>query len=472
MNKTFKIIYSFLISTALLFSVVFKLNAEPSKDFIKSKDTKFYDSSENEYYIKSVGIGNNVWSNSLNGYDINDHNEETYKRIHDLGFNAVRYLFRYSWFEEKDSNGEPVIFKRFDRDIAWAKKYNIKIYFNMHYAPTNNLGFHGYSLWRVNDNKNNKDNRYKVSKMWEEIAKRYANEDTVLGWGLLNEPVQYYQEGKTLDEMLQPWVNTAKMFRDSIRKYDSNHILFVEPSLSLNKDGEYVRYIEDKYVLTRCVAQLYNQVFKDDNNYCFEYHCYNPWNFTSKGIDGNNFEPLTEDSLSSRYTYMKSVTDYIKSKNSTPFLGEFGASSQTMPSFGYEGDLTGIDFVSTTLDFCEQENLSFNYHQHRGLFGLYTKNYEMLDNIDLYNVFKNRLSTLYEEKGVESETPGNNSNIAENKFTEETNESVSSSRELPKTSGFNKSNLTEIVILTVTIILLITLLKNKDYIIKYINRRL
>lgn len=479
MNKTFRIVCSFLISMTLLFSVVFKLNAEPSKDFIKSKDTKFYDSNDKEYHIKSIGLGNGVWTSKDNGWQSYDHNEDTYKEIHDLGFNAVRYYFRYSWFEEKGSNGEPAIFERFDRDIAWAKKYGIKIYFNMHYAPTNDFGFHGYSLWKLNDNKTNTENRAKVVAMWEALAKRYANEDTVLGWGLMNEPIPYYQENKTVKEMIQPWINTAKMFKDAIRKYDTNHIIFAELSPSVNKDGKYTGDIDGVSVMNECMNQLKYQVFGNDNNYCFEFHCYTPWNFSSYGIDGS-FEPLTEDGLKLRDNYMKNLSWKIKRLNVTPFLGEFGVSRNTFASQGYKEELNGSSFVNETLDFCETSNVSFNYHQYRdNIFGLHSTSYKTMDNPDLYNVFKTRLAELYVEKEaeeteeVESKTPDNEVNVSEdntvkeneidNKPNTDTDTSTTVSSELPKTSGFNKNIYFEIGILAVIITALVILNKSKSY---------
>jgi len=45
--------------------------------------------------------------------------------------------------------------------------------------------------------------------------------------------------------MLQPWVNTDKLFRDAIRKYDNNHILFIEPSGLLNDNGKYISYADN-----------------------------------------------------------------------------------------------------------------------------------------------------------------------------------------------------------------------------------
>ena len=359
-----------------------------------------------------------------------------------------------------------------------GKKYGIKIYFNLHYAPTNNFGYHGYSMWKLNDNTNNMTNRNKVREMWEALAERYSNEDTILGWGLMNEPVPYYQDGKTLDEMLQPWVNTAKLFRDAIRKYDNNHILFVEPSEMLNNNGKYISYTSNRRVLTRCVDLLYTQVFKKDNNYCFEYHWYSLWSFSSKGVSGTTFQPLTENTLKARSDYLKTISDYIK-KNSTPFLGEFGVSLQTMPCKGYEDKLTGIDFVNTTLDFCKEENVSFNYHQYRdNIFGLHSSSYKIMDNQDLYDIFKARLFSLYDEKlnnNEEVKTPNNindeetktnkaPSEIEDNEITTETvkvskensNTSTSnSSYGLPKTSGFDRANMIEISALIIIILALV-----------------
>lgn len=394
-------------SLVLIISSTCTASAADSKDFIKAQNTKFYDSSGEEYHIKAMGLGNDVWS--AKGYQPYDHSEETYKELADLGFNAVRFYFRYSWYgTDKDANGNPAIWERFDRDIAWAKKYGIKIYFNLHYAieTPNNFyaGWHGYSLWNPTNDVANQTNRAKVAQMWEDIAKRYANEDTILGWGLMNEPITKYVEGATLEQMLQPWIDTANQFKNAIRKYDTNHILFIEPASSILKDGKTVSTLNNGSVITRCTNMLYKHVANNDNNFCFEYHNYSPWAFCSYGISDTKFSPMTQKQLNDRISYLKYLSNLTNKLKITPFLGEFGVSYKTFPSAGYKEELTGGDLVNATLDYCEKYNVSFSYHQYVGKFGLRNTSAKGVDNPDLINLFKTRLATMYQKDTDETAT--------------------------------------------------------------------
>ena len=52
--------FSFLICFTLVSNIPFKVNAKTDKDFITLKNTKFYDSNDNEYHIKSTGLVNGV----------------------------------------------------------------------------------------------------------------------------------------------------------------------------------------------------------------------------------------------------------------------------------------------------------------------------------------------------------------------------------------------------------------------------
>ena len=83
--------------------------------------------------LYGMGFGNDVWSGSLAEVGLH-HNEDSFREMKELGFNSVRFLLNYRWFEDDD---KPYTYKQegfdyLDRSIAWAKKYGIGLVLNMH----------------------------------------------------------------------------------------------------------------------------------------------------------------------------------------------------------------------------------------------------------------------------------------------------------------------------------------------------
>lgn len=56
---------------------------DKSRNFIHTDGTNLKDSDENDFYIKSMGIGNGVWKVDDGAYEA-DHNEDTYKELHEM----------------------------------------------------------------------------------------------------------------------------------------------------------------------------------------------------------------------------------------------------------------------------------------------------------------------------------------------------------------------------------------------------
>ena len=61
--------------------------------------------------------------------------------------------------------------------IAWAKKYNVRLILNMH-VPQGGYQSQGdgLALWQ------NLNNQNRLIALWTEIARRYANEDAIIGY--------------------------------------------------------------------------------------------------------------------------------------------------------------------------------------------------------------------------------------------------------------------------------------------------
>jgi hypothetical protein len=147
------------------------------------------------------------------------------------GFNSVRLPMHYNLFtlpiEDEPIAGQNTWltkgFELTDSLISWCKQNEMYVILDLHAAP----GGQGYdegisdydptkpSLWE------SKENRDKTVALWKRLAERYADEQWVAGYDLLNEVNWDLPGGIALRNLY--WEIT-----DSIRTVDANHILFIE----------------------------------------------------------------------------------------------------------------------------------------------------------------------------------------------------------------------------------------------------
>lgn len=217
--------------------------------------------------LRGMGFGNNVWVSSLADIGLH-HNEDSFREMSELGFNSVRFLLNYRWFEDDEN---PYVYKQegfdyIDRSIAWAKKYNIGLVLNMHcpqggYQSQGN----GAALWT------DPENQRRLVKLWGEIARRYADEPAIQGYGLINEPV--VPELGSAAETVGQCQRLMQRCTDEIRRYDRNHIVFVEHVAAV-KDMTTGENLWNKYP----IDDLWFLI--DDDNAVYEGHFYTPHAFT------------------------------------------------------------------------------------------------------------------------------------------------------------------------------------------------
>ena len=232
--------------------------------------TDIVDAAGNPVLLKGIAIGNDVWSTTTP--PLNDNNEESFRELSELGFNCVRFYLHYGFFED---DAAPYTYKEsgfewLEERIAWAKKYNVRLILNMH-VPQGGYQSQGdgLALWQ------NLNNQNRLIALWTEIARRYANEDAIIGYSLINEPMlpvkNNISEATTLCKSLM------QRIADSIRTVDTNHILFAERVLGgVNPTtGESVWDFSVNEVLYTI----------NDTNTAYEFHYYNPYNFTHQNMD-------------------------------------------------------------------------------------------------------------------------------------------------------------------------------------------
>lgn len=149
--------------------------------------------------------------------------------IHQTGMNTVRIPFHYKLFTKEDymgSNNPNRGFELLDRVINWCSEEGIYVILDMHDAPGGQTGdniddSYGYPWLMVNE----KDQKL-FCDIWQKIAKHYANNPTVLGYDLLNEPIAPYfgKDMSILNKKLEPLYHRAV---SAIRKVDKNHIVIL-----------------------------------------------------------------------------------------------------------------------------------------------------------------------------------------------------------------------------------------------------
>ena len=168
----------------------------------------------NQYFC-GVGFGNSIWNDPFD--DPIDHDERDYKRVADMGMNAIRFYMTYRTFEDDTS---PYVYKTsgfawLDQEVGWARKHGVYLILNI-VIPQG--GFHsdckGDDLWNV------QGNQTRLVALWRAIAERYTNEPVIAGYGLLNEPAP--------TQSIARWEVLSERIVKAIREVDKQHMLVVE----------------------------------------------------------------------------------------------------------------------------------------------------------------------------------------------------------------------------------------------------
>ena len=147
------------------------------------------------------------------------------------GFNSVRLPMHYNLFtlpiEDEPVAGEQTWltkgFELTDSLISWCVQNEMYVILDLHAAPGGqgmDAAISDYdptkpSLWESEENRN------KMVALWKRIAERYADEQWVAGYDLLNETNWDLPGGVALR-------NLYGEVTDSIRSVDSEHIIFIE----------------------------------------------------------------------------------------------------------------------------------------------------------------------------------------------------------------------------------------------------
>lgn len=249
-----KAINGFLLRI-IIFSFAIAFEYAPAYSFIKCKSGKFVDEKGNEKFFKGVGLGG--WlvpegymlhfpgfgsPTSINAqivdligeqnaqlfwqnYRQNYVNEQDIARIAELGYNSIRLPFNYRLLSPQDQPGVYLEdgFALLDQFIAWCATYHLYVILDMHCAPG------GQNAGNISDSDGQEarlwtesSNQDRTVNIWKTLASRYANDTTIVGYDLLNEPV--LPNGHPATELRSLYMRIT----GAIREVDKNHIIFIE----------------------------------------------------------------------------------------------------------------------------------------------------------------------------------------------------------------------------------------------------
>lgn len=141
-------------------------------------------------------------------------------RIHAMGFNSVRVPIHWKFFASDNAEG----FRLMDRLVEWARKDGIYVIIDLHCAPGGQTGTniddsYGYP-WLYSDH----EAQAQTIAIWRRIARHYADEPTVLGYDLLNEPIPHFPQLQRYNADLEP---LYKRIVAAIREVDRNHVVIL-----------------------------------------------------------------------------------------------------------------------------------------------------------------------------------------------------------------------------------------------------
>jgi plasmid stabilization system protein ParE len=153
--------------------------------------------------------------------------EADFAEIARLGFDHVRLPINARGVMDDEGRFIEDGFALIERAVTWSEAHGLRILLDLHGAPGGQTGTN------IDDSPNGKpelfmDARYRAQTiaLWEELARRYRDRESVFGYDLLNEPLPNEWQHVYADELVE-------LYRDlttAIRAIDQRHLIMYEGS--------------------------------------------------------------------------------------------------------------------------------------------------------------------------------------------------------------------------------------------------
>lgn len=145
----------------------------------------------------------------------------------EIGVNHLRLPFNYKMLTNETYLGKSYHgFEQMDSCIAWCKRHQLGVMLDMHCAPGGQTGDNiddgeGFPFLFTDTAAQNE-----FVEVWLKVSAHYKNEPTVIGYGLVNEPIAHYymEDHAYLNDQLEP---LYKRTVQAIRATGDQHIVIL-----------------------------------------------------------------------------------------------------------------------------------------------------------------------------------------------------------------------------------------------------
>ena len=154
--------------------------------------------------------------------------EADFAKMHELGYTIVRFDVMWPWFEPRPGDYNPVAFQQLDYLVSLANKY--KIYLHPSLFIGGEVGEAYWDVpWRLGRHPHSDPEMLRLETNFaEEFGRRYANEASIIGWDLTDEPPFWIVPSpQTTDAMA---INWTRLIVDGIRVHDKMHPIVIGTS--------------------------------------------------------------------------------------------------------------------------------------------------------------------------------------------------------------------------------------------------
>lgn len=154
--------------------------------------------------------------------------EADFAKMHDLGFNLVRFDVLWAWVEPRPGDFNPVAFQQLDFLFTLAHKY--QIYLHPSILCGGEVGEAFWDVpWRRGRNPHTDPDMLRLETNHAmELARRYGHETALIAWDLTDEPpIWFLGDARVTDAMA---VNWTRLIAGGIRRYDQVHPIVVGTS--------------------------------------------------------------------------------------------------------------------------------------------------------------------------------------------------------------------------------------------------
>ena len=197
-----------------------------------------------EYYL---GVEKDSFWDEYYAHWISDRD---FKLIKEHGYDHVRLAMNFRLLMVENEHDELVIFNEYgfnmiDYTIKQCKKNDLYLVLDLHGAPGGQTGTN------IDDSKYSKPELFEkriyqlqTITLWKEIAKRYKDEETIIMYDLLNEPLPDWNNH--LNKYLEP---LHEEIIKAIREEDADHIISIEGAHWATDFSTITKKLDDNMIL-------------------------------------------------------------------------------------------------------------------------------------------------------------------------------------------------------------------------------